>query len=163
MEATVSNLRERVFDLVNGICATGITPEVLESQVDAIMREVDADRAATIESLETSLRVRSDDLEKAESREAALVGAAQDAAIQLHTLAELYVGEEGRGEISDTIAKRIDDIVGGRVPGPLREQELVKALEGLLRHCEEQGWWLQSHAVKVMDAARAALAGERGE
>ena len=32
-----------------------------------------------------------------------------------------------------------------------------EALKALLYHCANQGWWLESHAVKVMDKARASL------
>ena len=37
------------------------------------------------------------------------------------------------------------------------EPSVRAALEALLEHCGEQGWWLKVHAIKVMDAARAAL------
>lgn len=39
-----------------------------------------------------------------------------------------------------------------------RERKLVEALRELQNHCGEHGWWLASHAVSVMDRARAVLA-----
>src|SRR4051812_18454356 len=46
----------------------------------------------------------------------------------------------------------------GTPADPLRE-----ALQALLDHCAGQGWWLQRHAIKVMDDARAALATKPAE
>lgn len=40
---------------------------------------------------------------------------------------------------------------------------LLEALKALQDHCADQGWWLKSHAVKVMDEARAAIAAAEGE
>ena len=37
------------------------------------------------------------------------------------------------------------------------EPSVRAALEALLEHCGKQGWWLQSHAIKVMDDANVAL------
>ena len=36
--------------------------------------------------------------------------------------------------------------------------DLLAALKGLMAHAGEHGWWLESHAVGVMDAAKAAIA-----
>ena len=37
------------------------------------------------------------------------------------------------------------------------EQRLREALTELVAHCGEQGWWMKSHAIAVMDKAQAAV------
>lgn len=41
---------------------------------------------------------------------------------------------------------------------PADDLTVRAALQALLDHCADRGWWLERHAVKVMDGARAALA-----
>jgi hypothetical protein len=40
-------------------------------------------------------------------------------------------------------------------------QQVEQALQTLMDHCGAQGWWLESHAVDVMNTARAALASSK--
>lgn len=40
--------------------------------------------------------------------------------------------------------------------------ELLNALVELLAHAAKRGWWLESHAVEVMNEARAAIAKAEG-
>lgn len=40
--------------------------------------------------------------------------------------------------------------------------DLLAALADLMQHCADQGWWLKSHAVNVMNAAKTALAKAEG-
>ena len=49
----MSELRERVFDLMNGIAYTGISEKVLEEQVDAILALWNQERATMRKALES--------------------------------------------------------------------------------------------------------------